>query len=107
MSGMPIWEPACEDTKEALAAEARGRDALGMPIIRPSKWPSAAYKAGYEQGQRDALEDLIVSARTAAAILGVSRQRIYQMINEGKLPRRRPMVFTRAEIATAKGDSDE
>jgi predicted DNA-binding transcriptional regulator AlpA len=64
------------------------------------------YGRTYEQGQRDALADL-VGASDAAKILGVSRQRVYQMVEEGKLPNRcTPVVFTRSEIEAIKGDGE-
>jgi hypothetical protein len=48
-------------------------DALGQPSILPSKWPSAAYKVGYEHGQRDErakipVEDLIAMTRKVKEI---------------------------------------
>ena len=38
------WQPADEEYR------------TDMPIIRPGRWPSAAYKAGYEQAVLDAVE---------------------------------------------------
>lgn len=52
---------------------------------------------GYEDGWDAALADL-VDVSDAATLIGVTRQRIYQMIDEGKLPRRTPIVFTRREL---------
>ena len=79
------------------AAEQRGRDEVKANLTDP---------ISYEQGQRDALASL-VGATEAARILGVSRQRIQQMTDEGKLPTRlvgNALVFTRGEIAAIRGD---
>lgn len=78
----------------ALAGQASDRDPLGISALLEQEWDR---REGFVP-----VPDLI-GATEAAQLLGVSRQRIAQMVDEGKLPATRAgnaFVFARPTVET-------